>query len=141
MDNIVGIKEASGNIAQIAEIMQLTKGKIDLYSGCDEMIVPILSLGGVGVISVLANIAPKPTHDMVEKYLSGDTKTSLELQLKYLPLINALFYEVNPIPVKKALNLLGFEVGDLRMPLTEMELENAKKLMNEMNAIGLNTLR
>lgn len=78
---------------------------------------------------------------MVEKYLSGDTKTSLELQLKYLPLINALFYEVNPIPVKKALNLLGFEVGDLRMPLTEMELENAKKLMNEMNAIGLNTLR
>ncbi len=138
--NIVGIKEASGNIAQVAEIMQLTEGKIDLYSGNDDMVVPVLSLGGVGVISVLSNIAPKDTHDMVMKYLEGDIAGSRELQLKYFPLINALFCEVNPIPVKKAVNLMGFEVGDLRLPLTEIEPSNEEYLRREMNAAGIKTV-
>lgn len=140
VDNIVGIKEASGNIAQVAEIMQLTDGKIDLYSGCDEMVVPVLSLGGIGVISVLSNIAPRETHDMVMKYFEGDVVGSRELQLKYLPLINALFCEVNPIPVKKAVNLMGMNVGHLRMPLTEMEPANAERLLKEMKAVGIKTV-
>lgn len=135
--NIVGIKEACGNIAQVAEVMQLTDGKIDLYSGCDEMVVPVLSLGGIGVISVLSNIAPRQTHDMAMKFLEGDVAGSRELQLKLLPLINALFCEVNPIPVKKAVNLIGFEVGTLRMPLTEMEPANAERLIKEMKAAGI----
>lgn len=137
VDNIVGIKEASGNVAQVAEVMQLCNGKIDLYSGNDDMIVPVLSLGGVGVISVLSNIAPKQTHDMVAKYLEGDTKGSLQLQLDYLPLINSLFIEVNPIPVKKAMNLMGYNVGSLRMPLTEMEPANAECLANALKNSGL----
>ncbi len=140
VDNIVGIKEASGNIAQVAEILQLTDGKIDLYSGCDEMIVPVLSLGGVGVISVLSNIAPRETHDMVMKFLDGDVAGSRELQLKLLPVINALFCEVNPIPIKKALKLMGFQVGHLRMPLTEMEPANAERLQREMAAVGIRTI-
>lgn len=135
--NIVGIKEASGNIAQVAEVMQLTDGKIDLYSGNDDMIVPVLSLGGSGVISVLSNVVPKQTHDMVMRFLEGDIKGSCDLQLKLLPLINALFCEVNPIPVKKAVNLMGFQVGALRMPLTEMEPANAEKLIKEMTAAGI----
>lgn len=135
--NIIGVKEASSNIAQIAEIMQLTEGKIDLYSGCDEMVVPVMSLGGIGVISVLSNIVPKETHEMATKFLEGDLKGSLEIQLKMLPLINALFCEVNPIPVKKAMNLMGFHVGDLRMPLTEMEPVNAEHLAKEMKAVGV----
>ena len=138
--NIVGIKEASGNIAQVAEIMQLTEGKIDMYSGCDEMIVPVLSLGGIGVISVLSNVIPKQTHDIVVKFLEGDVVGSRELQLKYMPLINALFCEVNPIPVKKAVNLMGFGVGELRMPLTEMEPANVERLTKEMKAVGLKTV-
>lgn len=140
VENIVGIKEASSNIAQVAEIMQLTQGKIDLYSGCDDLVVPILSLGGLGVISVLSNVAPKETHDMVVKYLEGDVVGSRELQLNLLPLINALFCEVNPIPVKKAVNLMGFEVGALRMPLTEMEPANTERLAKEMNAVGIKTV-
>ena len=128
VENIVGIKEASGNISQIAKLMQLTGGKIDLYSGNDDQVVPLLSLGGKGVISVLSNIAPQQTHDMVEKYLQGDTEGSLKIQLDALPLINALFSEVNPIPVKKAMNLMGMKVGPLRGPLTEMEDANAEKL-------------
>ncbi len=140
VDNIVGIKEASANIAQVAEIMQLTQGKIDLYSGCDEMIVPVLSLGGSGVISVLSNIAPRQTHDMVIKYLEGDVAGSRDLQLQFLPLINALFCEVNPIPVKKAANLMGLCGPSLRMPLTEMEPANAARLQSEMNAIGIKTV-
>lgn len=135
--NIVGIKEASGNIAQVAELMQLTEGKIELYSGCDEMIVPVMSLGGIGVISVLANVAPKQTHDMVIKFLEGDIVGSRELQLKLLPLINSLFCEVNPIPVKKAVELMGFEVGALRMPLTELEPANTERLKKDMIAAGL----
>ncbi len=137
VDNIVGIKEASGNIAQVAEVMQLCEGKIDLYSGCDEMVVPVLSLGGIGVISVLSNVVPKETHDMVMKYLEGDCKGARDLQLKYLPLINALFCEVNPIPVKKAMNLMGMEVGPLRMPLTEMEPANADRLAHALNDVGI----
>jgi dihydrodipicolinate synthase len=138
--NIVGIKEASGNIAQVAEMMQLTDGMLELYSGNDDMVVPVLSLGGVGVISVLSNIAPKDTHDMVMKFLEGDIAGSRELQLKYFPLINALFSEVNPIPVKKAVNLMGFEVGNLRLPLTEIEPANAELLIKEMNAVGIKTV-
>jgi 4-hydroxy-tetrahydrodipicolinate synthase len=140
VSNIVGIKEASGSIAQVAEIMQLTEGKIDLYSGCDEMVVPVMSLGGSGVISVLSNIAPRETHEMAMKFLEGDVVGSRALQLKFLPLINALFCEVNPIPVKKAMNLMGLKVGALRMPLTEMEPENAQRLTKEMNAVGFKTV-
>ena len=135
VDNIVGIKEASSNIAQVAEIMSLTKGNIDLYSGCDELIVPVLSLGGAGVISVLSNIVPRETHDMVAKYLEGDVNASRDLQLKYIPLINALFCEVNPIPVKAALNLMGYKVGLLRKPLTEMEPANVERLQTELKKL------
>jgi len=138
--NIVGIKEASGNIAQIADLMHLTQGKIDMYSGCDEMVVPILSLGGIGVISVLSNVVPKETHDMVMKFLEGDVVGSRELQLEMIPLINALFCEVNPIPVKTAANLMGFNVGALRMPLSEMEPANVDRLLKEMKAFGVKTV-
>lgn len=137
VENIVAIKEASGNISQVAEIMNLTDGKIDLYSGNDDQIVPVLSLGGKGVISVLANVVPKETHDIVTYYLEGRTKESLQLQLKYLPLVKALFSEVNPIPVKKALNLMGMEVGSLRLPLTEMEAMHIPKLEEELKKAGL----
>lgn len=140
VDNIVGIKEASGNIVQVAELMNLTEGKIELYSGNDDMVVPILSLGGIGVISVLSNVAPKETHDMVMKYLEGDVDGSRELQLKYLPLISALFCEVNPIPVKAALNLMGFNVGKPRLPLTEMEPANLERLRKELNKCNIKTV-
>ena len=137
VDNIVGIKEASGDIAQVAEMAALTKGKLDIYSGNDNQIVPLLSLGGKGVISVLSNVAPRFTHDMVEKYLNGDVKGSCDMQLDAMPLINALFSEVNPIPVKAAMNLMGMEVGPLRSPLTEMEEANKEKLKEEMVKFGL----
>ncbi|HHT98216.1 MAG TPA: 4-hydroxy-tetrahydrodipicolinate synthase [Clostridiales bacterium] len=127
-ENIVGIKEASSNVAQAAELMHLTDGKIALYSGCDELIVPLLSLGGSGVISVLSNVAPRETHDMVAKYLAGDLAGGTKLQLDMMPLINALFCEVNPIPVKQALNLMGYDVGSLRMPLGDMEEVNIPRL-------------
>lgn len=137
VDNIVGIKEASGNLSQVAKIMNLTDGNIDLYSGNDDQIVPILSLGGLGVISVLANVAPKETHDICAKYLAGDVKDSAKLQIKAIPLVDALFSEVNPIPVKKAMNLMGMEVGPLRMPLTEMTEPNAEKLAKAMREFGI----
>lgn len=137
VDNIVGIKEASGNISQVAKIMHLTDGKIDLYSGNDDQIVPIMSLGGIGVISVLSNVAPQQTHDICAKFLEGNIKESMELQLKALPLIEQLFCEVNPIPVKKAMNLLGFEVGGLRMPLTELAKPNEEKLVHAMKEYGI----
>lgn len=137
VDNIVGIKEASGNISQVAKIMNLTDGKIDLYSGNDDQIVPIMSLGGLGVISVLSNVAPQYTHDICAKYLAGDVKGSLEMQLKAVPLVEQLFCEVNPIPVKKALNLMGFEVGGMRLPLTELTPANTEKLANAMKAFGI----
>ena len=137
VDNIVGIKEASGNLSQIAKIMNLTDGNIDLYSGNDDQIVPIMSLGGIGVISVLANVAPKETHDICAKYLAGDVKGSAQLQLKAIPLIDALFSEVNPIPVKKAMQLMGYEVGPLRMPLTELTEGNTEKLAKAMKDFGV----
>lgn len=137
VENIVGIKEASGDIAQVAEMAALTRGKLDIYSGNDNQIVPLLSLGGKGVISVLSNVAPRFTHDMVEKYLNGDVKGSCDMQLNAMPLINALFSEVNPIPVKAAMNLMGMEVGPLRSPLTEMEEANKEKLKEEMVKFGL----
>ena len=137
VDNIVAIKEASGNISQIAQIMQLTDGKIDMYSGNDDQIVPLLSLGGIGVISVIANVAPKQTHDVVAQYLAGETTESCKLQLAMLPLVDALFCEVNPIPVKAAMNLLGKECGLPRAPLTEMEPQNQECLRAAMKDYGL----
>ena len=136
-DNIVAIKEASGNISQIATLMNLAEGCIDLYSGNDDEVVPILSLGGIGVISVFSNICPRDSHDIVAKYLAGDVKGSLEMQLKALPLMHELFNEVNPIPVKAAMNLLGMNVGPLRMPLSEIEPEHKARLAAAMKAYGL----
>lgn len=137
VENIVAIKEASGNISQVAKLMQLADGCIDLYSGNDDQIVPILSLGGKGVISVLSNVAPKETHDIVQLFLDGKTEESCALQLKALPLIDALFSEVNPIPVKAALKMMGKNVGPLRGPLTEMEEANAAKMAEAMRDFGL----
>lgn len=137
IENIVAVKEASGNISQIATLASMTKGKLDIYSGNDDQILPILSLGGKGVISVLSNVAPKYTHDMVMKYLEGNVEESTEMQLKAMPLIHALFSEVNPIPVKAAMNLMGKEVGPLRMPLTEMEEEHKEALKKIMIEFGL----
>ena len=137
VDNIVAVKEATGNISFVAQLMSATNGDIDVYSGNDDQIVPILSLGGKGVISVLANILPQETHNIVELYQKGDVVASRDLQIKYIPLINALFSEVNPIPVKKALQKIGFEAGPLRMPLTEMEPQNEKKLVEAMIQAGI----
>ena len=137
VENIVAVKEASGNISQIAKVAQLCGDSIDIYSGNDDQIVPILSLGGKGVISVLSNVAPKETHDIVAKFLDGDVAGSLELQLRAIPLVEKLFCEVNPIPVKAALNMLGWEVGPLRMPLSEMEEEHQKELKAAMDAFGV----
>ena len=137
VDNIVGIKEASGNLSQVAEIMNLTDGNIEMYSGNDDQIVPILSLGGIGVISVLSNVAPKETHDIVAKYLEGDVVGSRDLQLKMIPLVKALFSEVNPIPVKAAMNMMGMNVGSLRLPLTEMEDQNKAVLEQELRKVGI----
>jgi 4-hydroxy-tetrahydrodipicolinate synthase len=135
--NIVAVKEASGNITQVADLIQKSKGYLDVYSGNDDQIVPILALGGIGVISVLSNIAPRDTHNMVMEYLNGNTKRSVDLQLKYMDLIHALFCEVNPIPVKKAVQLMGMCNGLVRRPLTEMEEENALKLAAEMKKVGI----
>ena len=135
--NIVGIKEASGNISQIAKLMELAGDQIELYSGNDDQVVPILSLGGLGVISVLSNVAPQQTHDMVMRCLEGDVAGSREIQLKALPLIDALFCEVNPIPVKAAMNMMGWEAGPLRMPLTEMEPEHKERLKKAMIDFGI----
>jgi len=135
--NIVGIKEASGNISQVVEIARRTPEGFDLYSGNDDMNVPLLSVGGKGVISVLANVAPKDTHDMVRKFLDGDVKGSYEIQLRAKALIDALFIEVNPIPVKAALYMMGKIAYEYRMPLCEMDDANYKKLEKEMKEYGL----
>ena len=135
--NIVAIKEASGNISQIAKLMHLADGRMDVYSGNDDQIVPIMSLGGIGVISVLSNVAPKQTHDICQACLDGDFKKAAEMQFDALPLIDSLFSEVNPIPVKKALNLMGYEVGPLRKPLTEMEEANANVLKENLKLYGI----
>jgi 4-hydroxy-tetrahydrodipicolinate synthase len=134
-DNIVAIKEASGNIVQIGEIARLCPD-IDIYSGNDDHVVPLLSLGGKGVISVVSNIAPQATHDMVASFLEGDVARARELQFKLNPLVKALFSEVNPIPIKTALNMIGINAGVLRMPLTEMSADKAAVLKKELIAFG-----
>lgn len=137
--NVTAIKEASGNISQIAEIARLCSEDLDIYSGNDDTVVPILSLGGKGVISVVANILPKDTHNMVMYYLNGNVEKARKLQLKMNGLINSLFIEVNPIPIKTAMNLMGMGVGELRLPLTDMTKKNLEILKSEMNKYGINT--
>ncbi len=134
---ISGIKEANGDISAIAETMMLVGDKLDLYSGNDDQIVPVMSLGGKGVISVLSNVMPKETHNLCKKMLEGDVKGACEMQLKYLPLINALFSEVNPIPVKAAMAKMGFCKDYLRLPLTPMEEEHKAVLYDIMNGLGI----
>ena len=134
---IAAVKEASGNISQCVKIMQLVGDKLDMYSGNDDQIVPLLSIGGSGVISVLSNVFPKETSELCRKFFSGDVQGSAELQFKYLPLINALFSEVNPIPVKAAMAKLGFGENYLRLPLTPMEEAHAEVLFDEMRKLGL----
>lgn len=136
-ENIVGLKEATGNMAQASQNMYLTDGKLEMYSGEDGLITPLMSIGAIGVISVIANIAPAQTHELCQSFLDGDVARSRELQMKSLPLVDALFSEVNPIPVKKALNLMGMEVGSLRSPLCEMSEAKAKILEEEMRKFGL----
>lgn len=137
VENIVGIKEASGNISQIAKLMALANGKVELYSGNDDQIVPILSLGGLGVISVLSNVAPKQTHEICQNYFDGNVAKAAKMQLDAIELIDALFCEVNPIPVKKAVALMGYEAGPLRLPLTEMEPEHVEVLKKAMTNYGI----
>ena len=137
VENIVGVKDATGNISGVAKVMQLADGCVDLYSGNDDQVVPILSLGGKGVISVLSNVAPQQTHDMCAKFFAGDVEGSRKIQLDALPVIDGLFCEVNPIPVKKAMNLQGLNAGPLRRPLTEMEPEHAEKLAQAMKNFGI----
>lgn len=137
VENIVGIKEATGSVAQASKLMYLTDGKIDLYSGEDGIVVPLMAIGAVGVISVWSNIAPKDVHDMCAAFAAGDIAKARAIQLAAQPLVDALFSEVNPIPVKKALNLMGKEVGTLRSPLTEMTEENAAKLAEAMRNYGI----
>ncbi len=136
-ENIVAVKEASGNISQVAKIAALSKGKIDIYSGNDDQILPILSLGGKGVISVLSNVAPRQTHELCAKFFAGDVAGSTQMQLDAIELVEALFCEVNPIPVKQALNLMGMEAGGLRLPLTEMEADTTARLKAAMEAYGI----
>lgn len=136
IENIVGIKEASGDISYAIKIAAEIP-ELYIYSGNDDMIVPILSIGGKGVISVLANVAPQETHDMCQAYFNGDVKKATQMQLKYLDLCSSLFIETNPIPVKTAMKLLGYNVGPLRLPLVEMEVSNKEKLMNSMKAVNL----
>lgn len=135
--NIVAIKEASGNISQVAKVKALAGDSLDIYSGNDDQVIPLLALGGIGVISVLSNVAPKQTHDMVMEYMEGDREKALKIQLAALPLIDALFCEVNPIPVKAALNLMGKEVGPLRAPLTTMEEAHQQTLAQAMKNFGI----
>lgn len=135
--NIVGVKDATGNISGVAKLMHMAAGDVDVYSGNDDQIVPILSLGGKGVISVLSNIAPKQTHDICQMYFDGNVEGSRDLQLKAIPVIDGLFCEVNPIPVKKAMNFMGLEAGPLRRPLTEMEDAHATGLKKAMEDFGI----
>ena len=135
--NIVGLKAASGNISQIADAVAACGKELDLYSGNDDQIVPIMALGGIGVISVLSNVAPKETHEMTAKMLSGDLAGARDLQIRFLPLIRALFCEVNPIPVKAALNMMGMEVGPVRLPLTELEEGHKEQLRAALQGAGL----
>lgn len=135
--SIVGIKEASGNIVQMTEMTRLCLDRMDFYSGEDALVVPLLALGGAGVISVASNIVPRMMHDLVASFLAGDVKTSRELQFRVNPLVDLLFCETNPIPVKEALGLLGRCAPDVRMPLTRMEPQNSEKLRAELHNLGL----
>ncbi len=137
IENIVAVKEASGNISQVAKIKELCKDNLEIYSGNDDQIIPILSLGGIGVISVLSNIMPKFTHEMCINYLNGNTIKALDMQLKSLSLINNLFSEVNPIPVKYALKLIGFDFGKPRLPLVELSDKNKSIIEKEMKKLNL----
>ena len=137
IDNVVGVKDAVGDVSYTAELMYETQGDIDVYSGNDDMIVPMMALGAKGVISVLSNIAPEDTHNICAEFMAGNVEKSRELQLKYLELIHALFCEVNPIPVKKALELMGICGPHLRRPLTEMEEANAERLKKAMIEVGI----
>lgn len=141
IDNIVAVKEASGDLGQVAEIASLVPEDFAIYSGNDDTIVPLLSVGGHGVISVLANICPQETHDMVTKFIEGDVQGAKELQLKLDALIASLFIEVNPVPVKTALNLIGYEVGDFRLPLAEMEEKNLDALRQELVNAGFKVVK
>lgn len=137
VDTIVAVKEASGDISQVAQIIALTEGNLDVYSGNDDQTIPVVSLGGKGVISVFSHVAPRQMHDIVIKFIEGDINGSKEIFFKYLPVMKALFCEVNPIPVKAAMNMMGFNVGSLRMPLTEMEDANKEMLKKTMLEAGL----
>lgn len=137
VDNIVAIKEASGDIGQVATLAALADGCLDIYSGNDDQVVPLLALGGKGVISVLSNVAPRETHDMVMKFLEGDVKGSLDIQLKYMDVIHNLFSEVNPIPVKRAVAEMGYCKNIVRRPLTEMEEDHAQVLIQSMKEAGI----
>ncbi len=141
VENVVGVKEASGNISQIAKLMSLADGKVDLYSGNDDQIVPILSLGGLGVISVLSNVAPKQTHDICQLFFDGKVAESAALQLKAIELIDALFCEVNPIPVKKALDLIGINAGPLRLPLTELTEAHTEQMRKALVNFGVKVVK
>ena len=136
VDNIVAIKAATGNMAQESKTMALAEGRLDMYSGEDGLIVPLMSIGAKGVISVLSNVAPQQTHDMCASYMAGDRGKALELQMKSLPLVDALFSEVNPIPVKKAMELLGWKVGGLRLPLVEPSEEHIAYIKRELENAG-----
>jgi len=136
IENIVAIKEASGNISQIAKIASLCQNNLHIYSGNDDQIVPVLSLGGLGVISVLSNIEPKFTHNLVMNYLNGNREEAKKAQLQCLPLVEALFCEVNPIPVKEALNLLGYHYGTPRLPLIPLSPNGKEKLIKAMKEFG-----
>lgn len=135
--NVVAIKEASGNIGQVAKLAALADGCLDIYSGNDDQVLPLLSLGGKGVISVWSNVAPRKVHDMVAAYMEGDTDTAMKLQLEAIDLCGALFCEVNPIPVKAAMNMLGYDAGSVRAPLTEMTDEGKKRLEKAMKDYGI----
>ena len=137
VDNIVAIKEASGDIGQVATLAALADGCLDIYSGNDDQVVPLLALGGKGVISVLSNVAPMETHDMVMKFLDGDVKGSLDIQLKYMDVIHNLFSEVNPIPAKRAVSEMGYCRNIVRRPLTEMEEDHAQVLIQSMKEAGI----
>ena len=135
IENIVAIKEASGDLSQIAKIVNLCKDNLNIYSGNDDQIIPILSLGGIGVISVLSNVRPKYTHDMCYNFFNKETEKAAKMQIDAIPLINALFSEVNPIPVKEALNIVGYNFGEPRLPLIKLSEENRKKIENELKSL------
>ena len=137
IDNIVAIKEASGNLSQVAQIVSLCGSNLNIYSGNDDQILPVLSLGGIGVISVLSNIAPKFTHNMIQNYFDGNISKATDMQIQSIDLINSLFCEVNPIPVKEALNMMGYNFGIPRLPLVELSENGKNRLKNSMEKFGL----